>query len=466
MNCEIINGHKWFYYLVPRQQKASLFDEIGDPIFRKFIVCLNVPGSPKIGTIKIKDKHLFAAFDSYLDFLYYSKNIDRNRWWFFEVILGSCCQKLYFDIDIPVRDLDPTVNPDSFANQLICALVGRIVDSYDRLNIKLDLSTNILLFSSNSEAKRSYHLIVNGYCVTSNLENKILAEDTLHGFPEQYLKFIDLTMYSAKQQLRLLGSQKPNSGRPKIFIDTWAYGPTKVCYLYPEFSAPDQTSKEAVRFTTLFAASCVTVTTGCQRIGIKSQESPKCLTPKYQQNDFFTEEIFKEIIERLDKELLAIFSIGKIEDNLILLLRTRPAFCSLCKRVHENENAFLAVSEEGKVYFHCRRLDEEKKKLKLNGKSDLISRKLAADVSDLILQETLLKIYLQQPNNVKSKKLIMSGSSVSKLETSKLETSKLETSKLETSKLETPRIPKTNYEFVLPESVSIHQKLRQIASGK
>ena len=50
---------------------------------------------------------------------------------------------------------------------------------------------------------------------------------------------------------------------------------------------------------------------------------------------------------------------SRVIGRMILLQRIQKAHCSLCNRVHENENAFLSVGENWNVYFYCRR-DESK----------------------------------------------------------------------------------------------------------
>jgi hypothetical protein len=403
---ESISGIDWYYFLVPNEKHISLTDYMGrNEINRMFIVCATLPNKNN----EKKPIRLFTAFNSILDFIDYVRKIPKNNWFFFEVILGGQTQKLYFDIDIDVDKLadlgliseinnqDRTqCEMDSFTNQLITNLVTRIVNTFSVHKYKIDIAKQILLFSSNSYTKRSYHIIVDGYAVLNYKENLVLASEVLDGFPPEYIKkgLVDPSMYSAKQQLRLYQSQKPGSGRPKVFVDEWYYGSNSIKYPYPKFHTPDQATAEALRFTLLFQSSCVTFTDACQVVPILFDTSiensdiyvqhsklwPDLVGTKlsHAQSGAFDDfedylvdmDLVKVICDRVDNIIFEIYKVDKVVGSLILLRRKTPAYCSLCERIHENENAFLRVNKAGKVFFYCRRNDN--------------NHKIIADISDLM----------------------------------------------------------------------------------
>lgn len=169
-NIENIKGIDWFYYLVPNDTDISLSDRIGiNELENMFVVCLTLPPSQtKFGKEK-KEKltRLFTAFDSVLDFLHYAKTIEITKWWFFEVILGTRPQKLYFDIDVArdelvkngiITDNDNEMQAqwemDMFMRKFLTELISRIVNIFHKRSYPIDLRRNILLFSSNSTKKR------------------------------------------------------------------------------------------------------------------------------------------------------------------------------------------------------------------------------------------------------------------------------------------------------------------------
>lgn len=364
---EVISGVNWYYYLVPNAEHKCLMDCVGrDEINERFVVCATLPKKNKK-----KCTLLFAAFDSVLTFINYIKHIERDRWHFFEVILGGQPQKLYFDIDIKAEDVKSNI--DEFTQSLLNCLVGRITSTYLARGYQIDIARQILMFSSNSLLKRSYHVIVDGYCVMNNRENLVLASEVLEGFPSEFKPFIDSSMYSSKQQLRLYGSQKPGSGRPKIFVDQWHYGTSLIQYPYPEVQGLDEICRENLRHTTIFQASCVTATSTCKIIYILFDSSsgenrngrPKLWaeTSAFDDEMTVTDDILKAICERIDQRIFEVYYVDKVVGSLVLLRRRDgkgpkgkvQAHCSLCDRPHDSENAFLRLSKVGKVYFYCRR---------------------------------------------------------------------------------------------------------------
>jgi hypothetical protein len=50
-----------------------------------------------------------------------------------------------------------------------------------------------------------------------------------------------------------------------------------------------------------------------------------------------------------------VFHVKDTTGSIINLVRNKPAVCVLSGKVHDHENAFLSIQENGKVYFHCRR---------------------------------------------------------------------------------------------------------------
>jgi hypothetical protein len=392
----MLHGKEWYQYFIPQKYFYSLTDKIGpNEINKKFIVCAHVPKpNAKEGA---KPMRIFSAFDSALDFFYYIKDIPQDRWVFFEYIMSDQVQKLYFDVDIKVENLVKVgiiTNPedpnhckqqlDTFGTQLISSLIGQIVTVFTKLGYPIDIAKQILLFTSHSNIKRSYHIVVNGYAVSNCEENEILAQDILKDFPDYIFKYriID-RLFSSRQQFRLLHSQKAGSGRPKIFVNKWYYGDTLIEYKHQEELQP------IVRFTTLFQASCVTYIESCQVIPIScSEDDPKKFRGRYrswaemgtfddEEEVKVTEEIVDVIYKRVDPKMFDIYKFDRdrVTGSFIWMNRKTELIgteimCTLCGRTHSSIGAFLRVDKYGKVYFHCYGTDDAKKTV--------------ADVTDLL----------------------------------------------------------------------------------
>jgi hypothetical protein len=392
---ETIDGIDWYYYFVPNKDYYSLIDKIGvNEINKKFIVCATLPNVKN----EKKPTRLFSAYDGVLDFLNIIRKIPKEKWMFFEYIMGDQIQKLYFDIDIDIGKLVESqiiTSPenqehckqqlDTFSKQLISSLAGRILTVFSQKGYSIDVAKQILIFSSHSSTKRSFHIVVDSYAVSNCEENASLACEILEPFPDYIIKtrILDPSMYSSKQQLRLYQSQKPGSGRPKIFMDEWYYGDQLIKYPYPK------NINDALRFTTIFQASCITYIDACKiiPISIKSENLNKggkrrlwseMGTFDNTDEDLVNDVIIDAICQRADPKM---FQIYKLERNrtigtLIALNRRNELigtdiFCTLCNRAHSSIGAFLRVNKHGKVYFYCYG----------NGCTD---NKIVADVSDLL----------------------------------------------------------------------------------
>ena len=94
---------------------------------------------------------------------------------------------------------------------------------------------DILVYSSHGENKRSFHIVVRGYCHVNNVEASSLYSLIMKQFPDdlkRYAATIDRSVYSSKQQFRMLGSQKRQSNRPKIFQTIWTYFGNQIQHIY------------------------------------------------------------------------------------------------------------------------------------------------------------------------------------------------------------------------------------------
>src|SRR5579875_3588155 len=342
----IYKNQSWYTKLVENLDNMNFKDN-------KFLVCWH----------RILDENstirLFSCFNSCVDFLNYIKDEDIENLSFFEIIMENQLQKLYFDIDIKLEDFVQKVNQDikQFKNELISILVDNIILRYKQLSLDIDITKNILIFSSSSKDKKSYHVIVDGYCVTNNKENKKLYELVTSNIPLKYRQFIDDSMFSTKQQFRLYLSQKPKSGRKKRFKKKWKYHDKIINY---DFGINDDIDPK-VLFSSLFQSSCVSVTTGCKVFTIENEEMD--LKPRV---DLAPVDNHKEILNMLkDSEysyILNVYKFYQVINNYICLKRKMNAYCTICCRVHESENAYMMVINNN-VYFVCRR--EPEKSLKI-----------------------------------------------------------------------------------------------------
>lgn len=265
----------------------------------------------------------FRKFNTIVDFYQYMIDTPTKDRCFFEVILGDQYQKPYFDIDIDQK------LPDS-GKSLVEKLKKSILED------KRIKESDILVYSSHGERKSSYHIIVNNWCLPDNYTNGVYCHEVIKRIPDDFedKKYIDSLVYKSIQQLRILGSTKLGHDRFKK-VDS--------CEI-------NYTENRREFYKELFK-SLVTASKSCKVLCYK--EKPKSVWNTGDQEDLSFEDL--ENIKNLEIIKDDIFQPQEPMGRMIPLKRLKESYCEICDRKHENENPFLTIDTDGKIYFHCRR---------------------------------------------------------------------------------------------------------------
>lgn len=374
-------SNKWYYHLVPdlKGEGKCLFDYIS----RSSIVS---GSNLVIQVTPTKTSFLFSVFKDYLDFYIYQNKFKIESRNFFETILGEKAQKVYFDIDIDINTdykQNDEVLVETSGEKLIISpedikseVIKCIILTFQEFAINLEIDKDIIVCTSHSNEKKSYHIIVDNYQVPNCNYNKIIYNIVVSKMRKDYIKFIgslykdvhvDL-LYKSVQQFRLLGSQKKGSGRIKIFNDGWYFFDDKINYNYPS----DLTGG---KYLYQFARTLITNTHYCRSLDFIDLNKYSLELSK------FTSKINKArsgipLTENLAN--LALLKLGEyagmsindpyfpykirsLETGYICLRRVRPSQCRICTTddkhpvVHENEHPYMSISQNGNIYFDCRR---------------------------------------------------------------------------------------------------------------
>lgn len=261
---------------------------------------------------------LFAAFRT-LDGMYEYVQAARTKC-FYEIISGTLSQKMYFDIDM---------SGSSEENKKTCLeVVSKTITAITESLSVYEVKPELLVFSSCGERKQSYHIIVSNLCVKSSKHNRSFAEQVRNAIPPEYRKFVDI-LYKSCQQFRLMNSTKFGEVRYKRYD--------------PKLSTVKlQDDKE------IFKLSLVGNTEGLTVVNI----------PLFERDDFparMNVEV-PEISRRLRIKEITGFEYAKTVNNIVCLRRLKPTFCTLCRRTHDSENAFVIVGDL--IKFFCRRNTE------------------------------------------------------------------------------------------------------------
>jgi hypothetical protein len=352
-----ILNKKWYYRLKPKDMgngkwSIGLFtDNPRGAIKNELIICMSYQNGSN------KPLRLYSLFKSYIEFSKYQLQYPPSTRHFYEIILGDKCQKPHFDIDIA----DPSVDGEKVKDNLVKAILDILSDKGVEVNIEDD----ILIYTSHSSEKQSYHVIVNNWCHVNNDEARTFYEMAKERINDDSLsKWIDTAVYGPTQQFRIVGSQKIGDTRIKKQSLVWKYFDKKIEHSYVE------TPEDMVHEINLqLEEGLISFTPGCQIL-------PLFITPeiiKAKTTYVESEDIPKELaIESI--HLLASMAGIKVTDDkfpykfdgingsVVMLKRIKKSMCRICCRVHENENPYLfIIGEERDVYFHCRRAPPNEK---------------------------------------------------------------------------------------------------------
>ncbi len=362
----IINKIKWFYRLKTQTEpngrvKKGLFSDIPrHTLTNSLIVALSYYDISSDKTFR-----LYTCFKSYLEYGIYQIKLPQHERCFYEIILGESSQKPHFDVDIDNTVINGEVIKDNLIDSIIKVLEER--------RIVLRLETDILVYSSHGKEKQSYHVVVNNYCHTNNVEARAFYDNVLDKVDPNYAQWIDRAVYSPTQQFRIVGSQKIGTIRAKIFQKEWLYHSKSITYQYPE--PPDSPEHEMVM---QLEASIVGFTGNCKFLPA-FEPHPDKIKSYTESEDITTDDATQALNLVGAAGKISIhdprfpYKFMGINGPIVMLKRTKPSRCKICCRVHEHENPYLLViGEEKSVYFHCRRAPENKKLYlgKLNPSAD------------------------------------------------------------------------------------------------
>ncbi len=336
----IIHSHYWYYrFIKPLDGKSTnylLKDHPIDTLKEKLLIHMTAKS------------RLFTIFNSYLDFAKYELNFKPRDRCFYETIIGDFYQKPHFDIDVNLKE-DSLDNSD----KIIDNLIDSIKKVLERKSVVLDLNRDILHFTSHGKTKQSYHIIIDNFFHHNNLEAKAFYNHVISEMDDKYKKFIDASVYSSKQQFRIVGSQKLNSNRPKILSEQWLYKNELIKYQYTEEPTSDKH-----KMILQLEASLISHTTTCKFFPIFVGKTRKIFTD----NRALTNNEIKYCLNLLASHGGMNYTspnfpykFQKVQKSLIVLKRIKPSKCQICQRIHDHENPYLVVNNDNNVYYHCRR---------------------------------------------------------------------------------------------------------------
>ena len=129
---------RWYDYLNNKEQPNLL--KYQQPQEHNLIICQQ---------LKYRK---FALFPNFLFFKRYQDQTSQEENCFYEVILGGTPRKIYFDIDVD--------QPEDFQEREFLSL---FFEAIKKLVPKIQAKGSINVYTSHTEKKQSYHIVLAGY---------------------------------------------------------------------------------------------------------------------------------------------------------------------------------------------------------------------------------------------------------------------------------------------------------------
>lgn len=273
---------------------------------------------------------------------------------FYETIFGHLPHQMYFDLDIKKAYTDKDgvhhqacIEPFSLnrAKQACQALIEAILKAEPRIK-----HTDIMVFNSHypNGSKYSYHIVINRWKVRDNDHARAFFNKVMTFLSQEFHRCVDDTMYKGIQQFRCIGSHKYGADNWKVL------------------------DKELSRWvgTDEFSASIVQNVSGCEELpgpyfNEKKYKQRAGASEQYPAEDDLSEEEANTAFDKLGS-LAQCFEIYRVKGRFVDLKRLAPTVCDVCSvrlgernHIHENENPYLRVFDDGAVYMYCRRYHKD-----------------------------------------------------------------------------------------------------------
>ena len=370
----VIHEKRWYSRLVCgkatdfKRARALMDDFSLDDISRHMVVCFTpstIPGRKTAFLNKEgKPTRIYAFFDSYVEFYQYMEKFPSEERAFYEIIFGELPQKPHFDIDIDVADFNSSYpNEDVYAasDSLRETVMLGCEQVLQDCGVTLDVERDFLLYNSHGPGKRSYHIVIGNKCHDDNKEAKAFYEAVMKKVAlmtnGKYVEFVDMSVYSPRQQFRLLGCVKLGKNRVKSFDNTFFYKGIERTHICVE-----ETTDLVMSKLVMLYESMVSFTSGCVFLPslVQKPTANHTFLPSMPNVD---ERVINVCLNMLRNKMASCpFRFLDIKGHLIALKREAPSHCPICNRLHDNENPYMFIIG-GKVYWDCRRAPPDTKKL-------------------------------------------------------------------------------------------------------
>lgn len=313
----------------------------------------------------------YAVFSGYPELYRYVgryKNVNGHPPSLYEVC--PYYMKMHFDIDMSTNGLDENINQ----NKETMVLYPILVAFKDVLNNKFnnmfgdrEFVETLTITQSHTPDKISYHIVQYSYFM-SNWECRELYDDTKKLLQDRkydiQAECIDSSVYNPNQNFRILGCCKKNKNNKKS-----EYTGPKLVFGDYEYSHEKLITPTSLKF---LSATLLSNTITCTRLSLESSNQQyhsiqkKSLRGKSREADgedkLVCDLFFRNNLSMTPSGEPAFSPSAAITGRILTFSRLKPSHCSLCERVHDEENIFLKTEINNDVFYYCRRANDNKKK--------------------------------------------------------------------------------------------------------
>ncbi len=297
------------------------------------------------------DKNYFTEFKDYYEFAIFTKQLPKDKMSFYELIPANYPHRLYFDVD------GEDVSLEQRAIDEIVAAIITVMKEYT--NIDLDIYHDIVICNSSNQSKLSLHIVVCKNYVSDNIQAKEFYTLVCEKLSEPIRKIVDSKVYSRLQNFRLVGCSKENANRYKTISDFY-YNGQIIRHQYSagdnDITDPTYNYLRQLKDTIIGIADGALIKFPQKQIYSDIKESPSISKEILKKAIIMLNDYFKFDIKRHSSAI----TFTELKNNLIVLQRKKPSFCTICRRDHDHENPFAIIKvyhDKYKLFYSCRRAE-------------------------------------------------------------------------------------------------------------
>ena len=272
---------------------------------------------------------------------------------FYEYMLEYEPRVVYFDLDVDTKEFEYSFEEAELLKDRLIEVV--IEEIKVQFSIHVDIEKDLVVFTSHGDKKFSYHILIRSCRMTYKCVEKFCMPIIKQVRKEFKLTngrevFLDDSVYSRRQAMRVLGSTKLGKTRPKTFNETFMYKGSEINHKYPmEILSVGhkrlvQLTESLISHKGLHEIPEVTIATTEDEVQTVNSETF---------NVDNLEDILKENPWIKDQ-----FNLRPREGG-VYLERKCSGECPACKKaergsyVHESQNATLVQDKDGNVTYIC-----------------------------------------------------------------------------------------------------------------